>query len=205
MLQLCTHRRTGHDTVSGANVMATVCNLSVSLYQSSSTSPSGDVVLLIGSGDAIVSASEPLDSSDWIFDGMMQVGEAAPGIYPIADECGLLSFDFATAPPLGLTCTGTGPNCAPGCGAICSESFGCTACSPQSVLSDYSASGVSDCLDDSSGAVNGSWTVTLTDVEPFDDAGTNLNGPRFIVHGSVTGTLRSQDGGTDTATLSLAF
>ena len=72
----------------------------------------------------------------------------------------------------------------------------------------YGATAVDDCLGGAPASPVGSWTVTLTSVEPYSDA-TNPNGPHFIVHGSVTGTVLmnwyAADAGSDTATIALHF
>lgn len=163
-------------------------------------------MLFIGSTSAVVSVDEPVnaDARFWIFQGMMQLGKAAPGVYTISGECGFLSVTFALPPP-DITCPGTGPSCTRGCSSLCSASFGCLPCAPEAPVVGYGASGISDCLDDGSAPTFGSWTVTLTDVQPFvDDAGTDPNGPYFVVHGAVTGTLLAGDA-SDMATIDIAF
>jgi hypothetical protein len=55
----------------------------------------------------------------------------------------------------------------------------------------------------------GSWTVTLTSVEPYTgDAGASQGRKNYVAHGSLTAQLvgsSSGDGGSDPATLTIVF
>lgn len=191
--------------ISGADVGASVCNASAWLFQSRYSSPPGDYVLFLNSTQqSSVTATKRPDTSDWLLNGMMQVSAPAAGNYPSAGQCGFLSFEFALPVAPGVTCSGTGPNCPPGCAAACSG-LGCGPCTPQQPTVGYSANGSSDCLGTAQ-SPQGSWTVTLTSVQPYyDDAGSNQNGQHYITHGTVTGTLPNEDGGGDMATVTLGF
>jgi len=192
--------------ISGSDVSASFCNASAWLYQSSSTTPRDDYLLFFNSTEMTsFVATKPADASYWLIVGSMQVSAASPGVYPSAGECGGLGFEFSLPVPPGVTCSGTGPSCPPGCQSVCSSS-GCAPCGPIQPTVSYIAEGASDCLG-TTRSPTGSWTVTLTSVEPYySDAGGNENGPHYVAHGTLTATVPSVGGdGGSTMALTAAF
>jgi hypothetical protein len=193
-------------TVTGPNVNASICNAEAYLFQSRYSSPPGDYLLFLNSAsEGSIALTSPPGASDGLLTGMMLVTAASPGTYTSSGACGFLTFGLSLPVPAGVVCTGTGPDCAPGCGSACSG-FGCEPCTPMQPTVGYGANAPSDCLGTTQ-TVAGSWTVTLTSVVPYpnDDAGSNENGPHFVTHGTVTGTLPNGDGGTDMATITMGF
>jgi hypothetical protein len=176
-------------TVSGPNVSASFCNVNAYVYDSA-------LFVMGGLPPPSIVATNPPDTTDPDVRGELHVG-LAPGVYPSAGACGYLIYEFGLPVSPGVTCSENACT-PPGCARQPTGDGGLGPCQP--VLRDvqYVAQGENDCRGDQ-GAIEGSWTVTLTSVEPYGDAGNS------VAHGTLTATLLdSQDGG-DTATLTLGF
>lgn len=141
----------------------------------------------------------------------MQIASAAPGTYTSSDatNCGSLSVSYVLPVPPGVDCgdgSVTGPNCPPGCSSACSG-FGCTPCTPDPPEGFYEAQGGATCFEVAEPAI-GSWSITLTSVEPYTgDAGASQGRVLYVAHGSVTAQMIGGDGdaGSEPATVTLAF
>jgi hypothetical protein len=158
---------------------------------------SGHDILLVGdegSATSIVSTA-PAGASNWSVGATIQVTPAA-GVYASGTACGRLDASFALPPPPGVSCSGSGPNCAAGCTSYDPGDGGVGPCVPALRGDSYSAQGPDDCSGNTRSPF-GDWSVTLTSAAP-------ASAGNFVTHGSVTGTLIHQGSG-DTATIALTF
>jgi hypothetical protein len=156
--------------------------------------------------------TQPGPASDGSIRGVVQIASAAPGTYTSSDptNCGNLSLSYELPVPPGVDCGDgsiTGPTCPPGCSSACSG-FGCSPCTANPPEGFYAAQGAGNCFDVSEPAV-GSWTITLTSVEPYTgDAGESQGRLLYVAHGTVTAQLvggDDPDAGSEPATMTLTF
>jgi len=131
------------------------------------------------------------------------VSAATPGTYGSANgACGGVVLCAELALPPGLDCGDASSDCPPGC-ALEGPVSGPT-CMPEAPETCYEAQAASDCVDGTQ-TVEGSWTATLTSVEPYDaEGGASLD--RYVVHGSFTTTMvGGDDAGAGSGSMTLRF
>jgi hypothetical protein len=199
-------------TVIGNNLNALLCPGGASAYVESAGARYDTVpyFLLIewtlGAGPANdFDFRSPAGANNGELSVMVGLNSAGPGSYtsPAGQECGSLAFTYYLPVPAGVDCAGrSGPNCPPGCGAVCS-SLACTACTAQAPSVSYTAQGATDCMGNSQTPI-GSWRLSLTSVAP-GATGTGSSLSYFTPHGSFDATMMAADGSADTATLSVTF
>ncbi|HEY1695886.1 MAG TPA: hypothetical protein VGG39_27150 [Polyangiaceae bacterium] len=197
-------------TVSGPDVACTFCNAGASVFvESYATFPT---MTYLDLQDGTFVFTSPTTASDARVSGIVQIAAAAPGTYTSSDptNCGSVSLSYVLPVPPGVDCGDgsiLGPTCPPGCGSACSG-FGCSPCAPNPPEGFYLAQGGATCFEETEPAV-GSWSITLTSVEPYaGDAGLAQGRVNYVAHGSLTAQLvggDAPDGGDSPATLTLAF
>ena len=196
--------------IGGNDVSCSFCNARANVFvQSYATYPTM-TWLELSNGD--FTFTNPASASDGYVSGVVQIASAAPGTYTSSDptNCGNLSLSFVLPVPPGVDCGDgsiTGPTCPAGCSSACSG-FGCSPCTANAPEGFYGAQGGGDCFDTGEPAV-GSWTITLTSVEPYTgDAGQSQGRLLYVAHGTVTAQLvggDDPDAGSEPATLQLTF
>jgi hypothetical protein len=187
----------------GPALGCTVCNAGAYVFvQSYATYPT---MTYLDIQDGVLTFTEPTTASDARVSGIVQIAAAAPGTYTSSDatNCGSLSVSYVLPVPPGVDCGDgsiTGPSCPPGCGSACSG-FGCTPCAPNAPEGFYEAQGGATCFEVAEPAI-GSWSITLTSVEPYTgDAG--LSQGRVLYLAQMVG--GDGDAGSEPATVTLGF
>jgi hypothetical protein len=140
------------------------------------------------------------------------VNEAVPGSY--AETCGGVTLCvYLPAPPFVDCGDAAAPtSCPPGCSligatyydtVIHSPVMGPLTCVPTAPENCYAALAAQDCTG-SAQTPEGSWTLTLTSVTPYDgqDGGP---GTAYVAHGTFTATLIGDDAGLGPVKLSTSF
>ena len=194
-------------TLDGAAVGATLCNASAQIYVSPYTTPPNRILLMLNSSSPATTAqfTSPTGASDPLLTGFVAISAAAPGVYSSSDaqSCGGLVVSYSLPLPPGVDCDGGNPpQCPQYCASACSG-FGCTPCAPSPPEDGYEAHVASDCLG-STQTVTGSWSVTLTSVTPSSGVA-GRPGTYYTPHGTFVAQVSDENGGTDTATLTLSF
>jgi hypothetical protein len=127
-----------------------------------------------------INVARPCDSSSPTIAVSFQISANAPGVYPsdAPGSMGQIAFVFNLPIPSGVECSGSGPDCSPGCEAAC-DGQGCLPCTPQNPTVYYEATAGT-----AFGGREGSWTLTLT------SAGSNPHGKleAELVGSAVTNT-----------------
>ncbi len=194
-------------TLHGSGVDATFCTSAYLQLFSVVAGPPAHFVL--NAFDATsVDITNPEDGSDPYLFVNVGIGAAAPGVYKSTDpqKCGGISFDYDLPVPKGFVCSGTPPTCSSGCSSDCSGAGGCTPCEPVPPGMSYEATVAQDCIDGTAQTVAGSWTVTLTSVEPYGASAATDDETYYVVHGTIEGTLpEDADGGAGSAAFALTF
>ncbi len=193
-------------TVTSSVPSAALCNVAAYLFVSRYTTPPDQLLLSLDSTTAsAITFKSPAGASDGLLTGMISVSSPEPGVYKSSDgaACGFLGFSYGLPIPASVDCDGgTPPSCSPGCSSVCSGQ-GCEPCAPTQPQAFYGANAPTDCLGDSQ-VITGSWTLTLTSVSRFTGDAGELD-TDYTPHGTLQATLTDVDGGTDPATLSMAF
>jgi hypothetical protein len=128
---------------------------------------------------------------------VLEVPSAKPGTFDSAGSCGTVVVDYALPAPDGIDCGGVTPtsqppSCPPGCVSECGDR-NCTPCSPIRTAGRYYAS--RPCPEDAPGAPTvGSWTITLTSVEPYTGPTTAPGEVDYVAHGVMTAQLFGGEG-----------
>ncbi len=195
-------------TLSGSGVDATFCTSAyVQLFSVLDGPPAH--LILNAFNTTSVDLTSPPDGSDPSLFVNIGIGAAAPGVYASTApmSCGDISFIFDLPVPAGVDCsTATAPDCSPGCWAACTAPGDCGPCAPVAPGMVYEASVAQDCIDGTPQAVAGSWTVTLTSIEPYPKSASTGFETYYVVHGGISGSLTGDtDAGAQTAAFSLFF
>ena len=199
----------------GDGVSATICDVTGKVYTRESILAEegvGPATLLELGGEGVISFRKPAVASDGSLIGYVAVN-AAPGVYSSGEAIGCSDFSvsYYLPVPASVDCgDASGPSCPAGCTSACSG-FGCLPCTPNPPGILYAAQTVDPLCNGPSNesptdggerAGIGSWTATLTAVDP---AGTSAGATAY-------GTLRAElvgegpDGGAiGSATLLLVF
>jgi hypothetical protein len=194
------YETTASGTITGAGLSGVFCNATADIFLSAHTTPAGQLLLQLNSGEALTASfSSPKVASHAEIVGMISVSAASPGVYKSSDSeaCGSVLFSYSLPVPADVNCEGKkGPSCPMGCSSACSG-FGCEPCTPQQPEVNYSAQVASDCLGETQ-TVEGSWTLTLTSVVPYEGGGAGSDS-EYMAHGTLVATLLDQgDAGTNT-------
>jgi hypothetical protein len=197
-------------TIDGPDVACTFCNVGASVFVESYATYPTMTYLELSYGT--FQFASPTTASDATLDGVLQIAAAAPGTYRSTDptNCGSFGLSFVLPVPAWVDCGDgsiPGPNCPPGCSSACSG-FGCEPCTPDPPEGFYEAQGGATCFEVANPAI-GSWTITLTSVEPYTgDAGLAQGRVNYVAHGSLTAQLvggDASDAGSEPATLTMTF
>ena len=132
---------------------------------------------------------------------LTEIDAPTPGTYTSGQTCG--SVGLCTYFPTPALDCGVSSFCPPGCAP--EGPVSAPTCTPVAPYICYVAAAASDCLG-SPQTVQGSWTLTLTSVEVYDNSPDPGN-PFYVVHGALSANLLggTATGGDQPATLSLAF
>jgi hypothetical protein len=141
------------------------------------------------------------------FAGDPGVSAASPGTYGSAmGACGRVGLCITFPPPPGLDCGDASCNygncnCPPGCAPA--GPWPQFTCQPKGQYTCYAASAATDCgTQKSPQTPAGSWTLDLSSVVFYGDAGPNQE---YTVHGTFTATMVEVDAAASTATLTVSF
>jgi hypothetical protein len=202
----------GSGTITGGNLTAVLCPGGASVYVESAGARYDTMpyfLMIEYTLDSTPAADFDFQSPPGATNGelsvMVGLNSASSGDYnsPAGQDCGALVFTYYLPVPAGVSCEGgTGPDCPPGCGAVCSG-FGCSPCTPQPPSVSYMAQSSTDCMGNSQTPI-GSWQLSLASVTA-GDAGTGSGLTYFTPHGSFTATLVATDGSAASVTLSVTF
>lgn len=135
---------------------------------------------------------------------LTEIGAPTPGTYTSGQTCGSIALcGYLPTPPVDCGDGGVSASCPPGCeleGPVLGPI--CTAITPYFC---YDAYAPSNCLGYPQ-TVQGSWTLTLTSVDAYDDSSQPAI-PSYVVHGALNATLigGGMNGGNEPATLALTF
>jgi hypothetical protein len=140
---------------------------------------------------------------------MAGVSSASPGTYvsSLGQSCGGLAFCVYLPLPASVQCPDDAGACAAPYCAMQGPIMGPT-CEPVTPEVCYVAQAASSCLPGSQTPL-GSWTLTLTSVEPYSSDAGSAGMSYYVVHGSLTAAMvedpSAPDAGLATASLTIGF
>jgi hypothetical protein len=194
-------------------VNADICLEGASAYlewtQGSQASPA-QILAMINTNPWVESSSgvrfsSPANATGAELIGMVGVGAASPGTYAggtAGNACGSLTFCTYLPVPASVDCDGGTPSACPAGCALEGPIMG-PSCTPVTPEECYSAGGVSGCASDAQ-TPEGSWTLTLTSVTPYN--GATGPGAYYVIHGTFSANMiGGDDAGTGSETLTLSF
>ena len=199
----------GTATVDGSGVIATFCDVAVSVAPLNGQGPSSFLLLVDSTASATSSSVQaPASATAGTLTGSIGFGATTPGVYRSTDgtQCGSVTFSYGVPLASEAECAATdaqGP-CATGCtfNQFCGAP---PCCIPLATTYIFQASGAVDAATScgrNQSTPLGSWTLTLSSVVPAD-AG---DGQMVVVpHGSLDATLQGSSGDNGTVSLSLTF
>jgi hypothetical protein len=204
---LAPYKSPASGTLRGSEVDATFCSSAYVELFSVLAGPPAHFVLDAFDATSVHIANPDAGSDPSLF---VNVGirAASPGVYTntTSASCGEIAFDYDLPVPKGLVCSGTAPACSSGCSSACSGTGDCTPCAPDAPVVVYQATAAQDCIEGAAQTVAGSWTVTLTSVEPYPKSAATDYETYYVVHGTISATLpEDADGGTGSAAFALTF
>jgi hypothetical protein len=173
---------------------------------SSSRTTSGQLVLIINTFSAnTFHVTDPADATGAGLSILAGVSAATPGTYPSNASCGSIAFCVDLPVPSWVECgdAAAPTTCPPGC-SLFGPVSGPT-CTPTTPEDCYVSQAVNDCAYGTQ-SPTGSWTVTLTSVQPYDAEGSDSDAD-YVVHGTFLASMiaAGDDAGPRTASLSLSF
>jgi hypothetical protein len=199
-------------TVAGPDLNGNICVGGAFAYLQrivgSATMPNQFIIgIPTGSQADFVRFKAPANATGGELSFEVGVSAGISGTNSSVGACGGGEFCIELPVPPSVDCADASPTtCPPGCefmGPSVGPPFSSPICTPTIPEDCYRARGASDCVSGTQ-TPEGSWTVTLTSVVPYDgeDGGPGTN---YVVHGSLQATLVGDDAGLGTAELSLSF
>ncbi len=205
-----------HGSVTGSEVVATLCNGGASAYleRTAATVTPPDKLLVFIDSETVDPTRDfkialPTAATRLQLAVNVGVSAAQPGTYTEAGECGDIILCAVMPPPASVQCPTTpqSDTCPPGCMFV-----GSLPCVPSEPTTCYEAATGSTCNGGGPpGGARGSWHLTLSSVEPYDGPDSAApNDGLFVIHGSLDATLlKIVDGassaGASQVNLSLSF